>query len=74
MAGTGHEGHRARGVSVQDANDELVLATDPALAGVSGAYFVSKSRWPAPEVALQSQAQLRLWSILEQQAGVKFPV
>ena len=42
------EAHRAS--ATQDANDELVLATDPSLAQVSGAYFVSKSKWPSPEV------------------------
>ena len=56
---------------VQHADDEFSAATYPALDGVSGAYF-RRGRQP-PKVAGTPSAQLRLWKLLEQQAGVPYP-
>lgn len=58
----------------QDANYELKAATDPSLAGVSGAYLVGGRESRAPAVAHDAAAQQRLWALLEQQTGAVWSV
>ena len=57
------------GMRVSEANDAFKAATDPALAAVSGAYFVGGRQARPPGVALDKTAQQQLWAVLEQQAG-----
>lgn len=58
----------------QDANYELRAATDPALEGVSGAYFVGGRETRAPAAAYDAAAQQRLWALLEGQTGAAWGV
>lgn len=63
-----------RSLPWQDANDELVIATDPRLATVTGSYFVSKASWPAPRAAYDADTQRRLWEVMERQTGARYSV
>ncbi|GAB4819322.1 hypothetical protein N2152v2_006368 [Parachlorella kessleri] len=56
------------------ASDALVVATDPHLNRVSGAFFVSKCSWPSPQVSYDQELQQRLWRVLEEQTGAVYPV
>lgn len=58
------------GIDVQDAGDEYYLATAPALADVSGAYFVHRRARPSSPASLDEAMQEQLWSTLERQAGL----
>ena len=64
LAGWGNIGMR-----ISEANDEFKAATDPALEGTSGAYFVGGRAVRPPKIALDKAAQQKLWAILEDQAG-----
>ena len=57
------------GMRISEANDEFKAATDPALAAVSGAYFVGGRKARPPRIALDKAAQQKLWAVLEEQAG-----
>ena len=59
---------------LQAANYELQAASDPALSGVSGAYFVGGRQTRAPAVAYDAAAQQRLWRLLEEQTGARWSV
>ena len=58
------------GIDIEDADDELWLATAPELERVSGEYYVSKRRRSMPAVARDGAARRRLWELLEQQTGL----
>ena len=60
------------GSSLQDANYELYLATEPSLASVTGQYFVSNRKQRPAQVAQDKATRQRLWELLEQQSGQKF--
>ncbi|GAB4819829.1 hypothetical protein N2152v2_006875 [Parachlorella kessleri] len=62
------------GIEIEEADDEFSLATDPSVAGVSGAYFVSQQKRRSPQVSYDTSVQQRLWSILEEQAGMRYSV
>eukprot|EP00887_Chlorella_sp_A99_P007787 scaffold20.g7787.t1 len=68
-----HAGWGSIGMRVEDADDEFMLATSPAYAGVSGAYFVGGRRSHL-RAAEDADAQLRLFRLLEEQTGCPFPL
>lgn len=57
---------------MQDANYEFKLATDPALAGVSGCYYVGGRQSRSPGPAYDAAARQRLWRVLEEQTGARW--
>ncbi len=61
------------GMQVKDANYEYQLATDPAVAGITGSYFVSGRKTQAPRAASDPEVQKRLWDLWEQQTGAQYP-
>lgn len=58
----------------QDAGDEFTIATDPALEGVSGEYFVGGRPRRAPGPGYDRGVQQRLWRVLEEQTGAVWSV
>ncbi|PRW20919.1 short chain dehydrogenase reductase family [Chlorella sorokiniana] len=62
------------GIPVKEANYELKAATDPALAGTSGEYFVGGRIARPPSIARDKAEQQRLWRLLEEQTGAKWSV
>jgi hypothetical protein len=68
-----HAGWGRCGIEVEDADGELFLATSPDLAHVTGEYFVSKRKRRMPSVVNDAATRAKLWGILEEQTGVKFP-
>ncbi|CAL5223777.1 g6342 [Coccomyxa viridis] len=61
------------GISIEDANYELHLATSPGLATTSGKYFVYNKERKMPGAVYDKQIRSRLWQVLEEQTGVTFP-
>ena len=62
------------GIEIEDADGELYLATAPELANVTGEYFVNNRKRRMPAVVHDKATRLRLWEIMEEHTGVKFPV
>ena len=58
------------GIDIEDADDELWLATAPELEGKTGKYYVSKRQRSMPAVARDGAARRRLWELLEKQTGL----
>ena len=58
----------------QDANDELYLATSPAVAAVTGEYFIGSHPRIMPPLASDPVARRRLWEFMEHQTGTEFRV
>ena len=73
IVSTLHAGWGRCGIEVEDADGELYLATAPELERVTGEYFVSKRKRRMPAVVYDAATRAKLWRILEEQTGVKFP-
>ena len=58
------------GIDIEDADDELWLATAPELEGVTGKYYVGKRQRTMPAVVRDAAARQRLWELLEKQTGL----
>jgi len=58
----------------QEADDEFWAATDPYLQKITGKYFVNQKSRESPSASYNKEIQQRLWQLLEQQTGARFPV
>jgi hypothetical protein len=66
-----HAGWGMCGIEIEDATDELWLATAPELDHVTGQYYVGKRKRSMPAVVRDASARQRLWELLEQQTELK---
>lgn len=55
-----------------EAEDEFWACSDPALAGVSGKYFVNRKSRPSPPSSYDVMQQQTVWDLLEAQTGARF--
>ena len=58
---------------MQMANGVIKLAADPSLEDVTGKYFVSDRPSRMPREATDANIQKRLWDVLEEQTGARWP-
>jgi hypothetical protein len=67
------EGWGPCGIEVEDANYELYLATSQDVVRTHGKYFVYNKERRMPSVVYDAQKRKRLWRILEEQTGARYP-
>ena len=60
------------GMNLRDANYEFFLATDASVKS-HGEYYVSNRPYSMSKQVYDSDVRRRLWKILEEQTGQKFP-
>lgn len=58
--------------TMQDANYEYKLATDPSLAETTGQYFVGGRQSRSPSESHDQTIRQKLWKIMEEQTGITY--
>ena len=61
------------GIPLEQANDAFMVSADPALGKVTGKYFLGMRDTRMPRDATEAGPRQRLWQMLEQQTGFRYP-